>query len=132
MGDAIGNLSYQQDPGSEGSFYRPYSEETARELDVSCKNLVDEAYQRTVQLITDKRDFVESLGERLLKDEQLGHDELVEVLGPRPFENDSYRAFMKNTKEFAEKYGEDSVKDKTVRDNVMPETSDEVKSKGTE
>jgi len=50
---------------------------------------------------------------------------LVEVLGPRPFENDSYRAFIKNTKEFAAKYGEESVKDKTVRDNVMPGVTDQ-------
>jgi hypothetical protein len=56
-----------------------------------------------------------------LKDEQLGHDQLVEVLGPRPFENDAYQNFIKNTREFAAKYGEESVKDKTVRDNVQPD-----------
>ena len=57
----------------------------------------------------------------MLKDEQLGHDELVEVLGKRPFENDAYQNFIKNTKEFAAKYGEENVKDKTVRDNITPE-----------
>lgn len=116
MGTAIGNLSYQQEPGSEGSFYRPFSEETARELDVSCKNLVAEAYERTVALITEQRHLVEKLGEQLLKDEQVGHDELVETLGPRPFDNDSYKAYIKNTTEFAQKHGEESVKDQTVRD----------------
>merc|ERR1712156_1029020 len=95
-------------------------------IDKSCKTLVDGAYQRTLKILDERRSYVEALGERLLKDEQLGHDELVEVLGQRPFENDSYRAFIKNTKEFAAKYGEESVKDKTVRDNVMPQTSDMV------
>lgn len=118
MGTAIGQLSYQQDPGSEGSFYRPHSEETARDIDMSCKDLIDEAYKRTQALIEEKKSYVESLGDRLLKDEQLGHDELVEVLGARPFENDSYRNYIKNTTEFAQKYGEDAVKDRTVRDET--------------
>lgn len=69
----------------------------------------------------------------MLKDEQLGHDELVEVLGKRPFENDAYQNFIKNTKDFAAKYGEESVKEKTVRDNVMPDIPiDEFKPKEDE
>merc|ERR1740123_2684394 len=125
MGGAIGHLSYQDDPSGMSPPYKPFSEATAQAIDESCKELVDGAYKRTMEILAERKDYVQALGERLLKDEQLGHDELVEVLGQRPFENDAYQAFIKNTTEFAAKYGEESVKDKTVRDNVMPETSDQ-------
>jgi len=127
MGDAIGHLSYQDDPSGMDKPYKPFSEETSQMIDRSCRELVDGAYERTLSILRERKDYVDALGERLLKDEQLGHDELVEVLGQRPFENDSYRAFIKNTTEFAAKYGADSVKDKTVRDKDMPETSDDQK-----
>merc|ERR1719461_2499559 len=117
MGDAIGQLSYQQSPGEEAQMYRLHSESTAEKIDEACRKLVDEAYQRTVALITEKKEYVQNLGDKLLEIEQLGHDELVEVLGPRPFKNDSYVNFLKNTAEFAQKYGEDSVKEKTVKDD---------------
>jgi len=118
MGTAIGQLSFQQDPGSEGQFYRPHSEHTARLIDESCMELVAEAYQRTLKLITEQKHLVEKLGDTLLKDEQLGHDELVGVLGQRPFKNDSYINYIKNTTEFADKHGADAAKDNvTVRDD---------------
>lgn len=125
MGDAIGNLSYQDDPQGNNTPYRPFSEHTAQIIDESCRRLVDEAYQRTCDLLEEKRDFVERLGDRLLKDEQLAHDELVEVLGPRPFQNDTYTAFMKNTRDFAAKFGEESVKDRTVRETGKPDVTDQ-------
>jgi len=118
MGSSIGNLSYQQEQTDGQGFYRQQSEATARIIDEACKTLVDDAYQRTLNLLRDKKEYIEKLGDQLLKDEQLGHDELVSVLGPRPFSNDSYVAFIENTKEFAAKYGEDSVKDKTVKDDL--------------
>lgn len=121
MGDAIGHLSFQDDPSGMDKPYKPFSEATSQAIDESCKKLVDEAYVRTMAILKERSSYVEALGERLLKDEQLGHDQLVEVLGPRPFENDAYQNFIKNTREFAAKYGEESVKDKTVRDNVQPD-----------
>jgi len=117
MGDAIGQLSYQQSPGEEQQMYRLHSESTAQKIDDACRQLVDEAYARTVALITEQKQHVENLGDKLLEVEQLGHDELVEVLGPRPFQNDSYVNFLKNTADFAQKYGEHEVKEKTVKDD---------------
>jgi len=62
MGDAIGHLSYQDDPQGMDKPYKPFSEHTAQIIDESCKRLVDEAYQRTCDLIAEKRDYVERLG----------------------------------------------------------------------
>lgn len=121
MGDSIGNLSYQQDPGSEMQMYRMHSEATAQLIDESCRKLVDQAYQRTLGIIRERKQLVEALGDKLLDIEQLGHDELVEVLGPRPFQNDSYVKFIESTREFAQKYGEEAVSEKTVKDDRKSE-----------
>merc|ERR550534_3552979 len=125
MGDAIGQLSYQQSPGEEAQMYRLHSESTAENIDEAC--------QRTVALITEKKEYVQNLGDKLLEIEQLGHDELVEVLGPRPFKNDSYVNFLKNTAEFAQKYGEAEIKEKTVKDDrkhIVDENGDPIVSQG--
>merc|ERR1719204_1851109 len=134
MGDAIGQLSFQQDAGQE-QMYRMHSEATAQKIDDACRSLVDEAYQRTVNLLTEKKHLVQALGDKLLELEQLGHDEIVSVLGPRPFANDSYVKFLENTREFAQKYGEEEIKEKTVKDDrkSILETEEEPKpSEGEE
>merc|ERR1719228_1779057 len=131
MLDVFFLLSYQSEPGGETQMYRLHSESTAQKIDEACRQLVDEAYARTVALITEKKEYVENLGDKLLEIEQLGHDELVEVLGPRPFKNDSYVNFLKNTAEFAQKYGEASVKEKTVKDdrkNIVDENGNPIVS----
>jgi len=133
MGDAIGQLSYQTQPGEEGGqMFRLHSENTAQKIDESCRQLVDDAYARTVALISEKKDYVQKLGDTLLEVEQLGHDELVKVLGPRPFTNDSYVNFLKNTAEFAQKFGEEAVADKTVREDrkdIVDENGEPITSK---
>jgi len=135
MGDAIGQLSYQQQPGEEMQAYRLHSESTAQKIDDACRQLVDDAYARTVALISEKKEYVQNLGDKLLELEQLGHDELVEVLGPRPFKNDSYVNFLKNTAEFAQKYGEEAVAEKTVREDrkhIVDENGEPIVSKEKE
>lgn len=41
---------------------KPYSEATAELIDQEVRDLVDSAYQRTLKLITEKRDLVEKVG----------------------------------------------------------------------
>jgi ATP-dependent Zn protease len=117
MGDSIGHLSYQPDSAQEAQMYRMHSEATAQLIDESCRKLVDQAYKRTLGIIRERKALVEALGDKLLDIEQLGHDELVQVLGPRPFQNDSYVNFLENTRDFSQKYGEEAVREKTVKDD---------------
>lgn len=42
---------------------KPYSEATAELIDQEVRELVDQAYQRTMELILDKKDMVEMVGE---------------------------------------------------------------------
>jgi len=87
LNDKIGNLSFYDSKGqSEYNFTKPYSDDTARTIDEEVKKLVDEAYVRTIGMLNDKRELLNSLAEALLKREVLYQNDLVEIIGERPFE----------------------------------------------
>lgn len=91
MNARIGSLSYdnsQEGAGVDatvGPSQRPYSEETARIIDEEARLLVSSAYDRTLTLIRDRRADVEKIAERLLDKEVLGREDVIELLGKRPF-----------------------------------------------
>ena len=84
MNEKVGNVSFY-DPQSDNSFQKPYSDETARIIDEEVRKLIDAAYDRTKQLLTDKRRDVEKLAEALLEKEVLFQSDVESLIGPRPF-----------------------------------------------
>ena len=64
---------------------------SAEAMDEEARNLVKKNYDRTIALLTEKKHLVEALAQRLLKEETVNHDVLLEVLGDRPFTTDAYR-----------------------------------------
>lgn len=89
MNDKIGNISFY-DPQNDNGFQKPYSEETGKIIDQEVKNLSDQAYQRALSLLTEKRREVEIIAEELLKKEVLYKDDLERLIGKRPFEEHSF------------------------------------------
>ncbi len=86
MNAKVGNVSFNDTQG-EYQFNKPYSEKTSEMIDIEVRNQIDMAYQRTKQLLTDKRDGLEKLAEKLLEKEILFQSDLEEILGKRPFDN---------------------------------------------
>ncbi|TCZ71019.1 ATP-dependent zinc metalloprotease FtsH [Flaviaesturariibacter aridisoli] len=84
MNDKVGNVSFY-DPQSDNSFQKPYSDETAKIIDEEVRKLIDEAYIRTKNLLTDKRAQVELLAEKLLDKEVLFQSDVEALIGARPF-----------------------------------------------
>src|ERR1700748_2196351 len=70
MNEVIGNISFY-DPQSDSSLTKPYSEETGKLIDDEVRKLVDGAYQRVKQLLTNKVESVKLIAEELLKKEVL-------------------------------------------------------------
>ncbi len=98
MNDKVGNVSFNDTQG-EYQFNKPYSEKTSEIIDIEVRNQIDRAYQRTKQLLTDKREGLEKLAEKLLEKEILFQSDLEEILGKRPFDNrTTYDEFVNGVK----------------------------------
>ncbi len=97
MNDKLGNISFYDSKGSEYNFNKPYSEQTAKEIDDEVRKLIAEAYVRTKELLTEKKDALEAVAQQLLQKEVLFQSDLVRLLGERPFESvTEYKKFMDN------------------------------------
>ena len=54
--------------------------------------------ERTLQIIKDHKEDVRRVAERLLQQEVLGRDDMIELLGARPFaEKHTYEQFVEGT-----------------------------------
>ncbi|MES1217121.1 MAG: ATP-dependent zinc metalloprotease FtsH [Bacteroidota bacterium] len=85
MNDKIGNVSFY-DPQQENAFTKPYSEETSRLIDEEVRKLIEEAYERTKKLLTEKKPQVEKLADALLQREVLFQSDVEALIGKRPYE----------------------------------------------
>ncbi|RAJ03917.1 cell division protease FtsH [Chitinophaga skermanii] len=85
MNEKVGNVSFY-DPNNDQAFTKPYSEETAKMIDEEVRILIDKAYVRTKQLLTERLNDVKLLAEELLKKEVLYKDDLERLIGKRPYD----------------------------------------------
>ena len=84
MNDRVGNISFY-DPQQDQVFTKPYSEETGKIIDEEVRKLVDQAYQRTIELLTEKKSEVEKIALALLEREVLHQQDVEDLIGKRPF-----------------------------------------------
>ena len=82
MSPKVGYLNYKDD---EQRLHKPFSEETARNIDTEVRRIVDEAYTQCKELLSEKREQVKIVAEELLSKEMLVRDDLIRLLGKRPF-----------------------------------------------
>ena len=85
MNEKVGNISFY-DPAQENYFTKPYSEETGKIIDEEVRKLIDQAYIRTKQLLTERKMEVEKLAKELLHKEVLFQSDVESLIGKRPFE----------------------------------------------
>ncbi len=84
MNAKVGNVSFY-DPAAENSFTKPYSEETSKLIDEEVRKLIDTAYEKTKELLIEKKTQVEKLAEALLDREVLFQSDVEALIGKRPF-----------------------------------------------
>ena len=81
------NISYYDSSGqSDYSFNRPYSEETATKIDAEIKFIIENQYQRAISILTDNKDKLDILANKLLEKEVIFREDLEEIFGKRAWD----------------------------------------------
>ena len=103
LNDEIGNITYYDSSGqSDYSFSKPYSEETAQKIDEEISKIVENQYKRACELVNKNKEKLTALANRLLEKEVIFKDDLLSILGDRPFDkknNSSESEEIKATEE---------------------------------
>jgi cell division protease FtsH len=81
MSPKIGPLAFPEDGQNSFAAARPYSEATARDVDVEIKRIADECLIEAVRLLTENRSRLDSLAHALLEEDSLGEDQILSVTG---------------------------------------------------
>ncbi|HOX84274.1 MAG TPA: peptidase M41, partial [Chryseolinea sp.] len=104
MNKEIGNMSFYDSKQADYAFQKPYSEATAERIDKEVKSIIDEAYGRTLALLTQHRGHLETIAKELLEKEILFQSDLERLIGKRPFEKQTnYQDFTNNQGQYAAK-----------------------------
>lgn len=84
LNDKIGNISYYDSSGQgEYSFGKPYSEETARIIDEEISKIIENQYQRAIDILNNNREKLDALAEKLLEKEVIFREDLEDIFGKR-------------------------------------------------
>ena len=87
LNDEIGNITYYDSSGqTDYNFSKPYSEETAQVIDKEISKIIEKQYERACKLVKDNKEKLTELANRLLEKEVIFKDDLVSILGERPFD----------------------------------------------
>lgn len=109
LNDKVGNISFYDSSGqSEYSFSKPYSEKTGQIIDEEVSKMVEEAYDRTLKILSENKDKLTLLAEKLLEKEVIFKDDLEKIFGKRAFGNAS-----RSDELLAENSTDEEVKEET-------------------
>ena len=84
MSEKVGTLSYYDSTGqSDMAFTKPYSEQTARDIDDEVRAIIDKAYAMAENVLTEHRDGMVRLAELLLEREVVFTEDVENIFGKR-------------------------------------------------
>ncbi len=87
LDEEVGNLSFYDSTGqSDYSFSKPYSDKVAELIDERVSQLIEEMYQRTIQILEENKEKLTELAELLLEREVIFREDLERIFGERPFD----------------------------------------------
>lgn len=120
MNERIGQLAFPKEDG-QWPQDRMYSNATAEVMDEEVRAMVDEAYKRTLQLMTERKEQVRLLAELLLEKETITNMDVTALLGKRPFGgNPEYDEYINSGWTARKPVETDTPNDAEKNDTVPP------------
>jgi cell division protease FtsH len=114
LNERIGNISFYDSSGqNEYAFNKPYSEKTAEAIDEEVKKMIDNAYERTKKILSENKEKLSVLANKLLEKEVIFKEDLEEIFGIRPFERPEQAKFN-SFNEAEHKNGVEQTKEETT------------------
>jgi cell division protease FtsH len=83
----LGNISFYDSQGRD-MFTKPYSEDTAKVIDEEVSKMIEYQYTRAIQILTENRDKLEQLANKLLTAEVIFKEDLENIFGKRIWEKE--------------------------------------------
>jgi cell division protease FtsH len=120
LNDEIGNLTYYDSSGQDSyGFSKPYSEETAQKIDKEISKIIEAQYKRAIEVLTEHKDKLTTLAERLLEKEVIFKEDLEKIFGKRPFDQqfDEKGQEITETQRTAEDRDEDIINKELPKEN---------------
>lgn len=97
MSEKIGWLNF--DDGQQ-RFNKPFSETTGQLIDQEVRRIIQEAHDKCKKLLLEKKHEVGLVAEELLAKEVITREDMIRLLGPRPFpeRNDAFDKYLDKSK----------------------------------
>lgn len=112
MSPEVGFVNYA-DSQSQDNLAKPFSDKTNRIIDSEVKRIVQECHDRCTRLLFEKRDAVELVAMELLKKEFITREDMIRLLGKRPFpeRNDAFDKYLAGKDAFKNEQPDEEKKD---------------------
>jgi AFG3 family protein len=94
MSPKIGQVAYERK--NDNDLTKPYSEETGTLIDEEISKIINECADRCRSLLVAKDAELEKVAQLLLEKEVLTRNDMIDLLGPRPFKekNDAFEKYL--------------------------------------
>lgn len=81
MSKKIGPISYYDSTGTRDTFTKPFSEQTARDIDCEVRRMLEDAYACARKIIEQKNDRINAMADLLLEKETIYAEDIERILG---------------------------------------------------
>jgi cell division protease FtsH len=116
LNERIGNISFYDRQGSN-TFTKPYSDETARIIDEEVSILIESQYQRALKILTENKEKLSMLADKLLTSEVIFKEDLVEIFGKRQWESEEETPLLAETEN-------EASTEETTSEEIVNETTE--------
>ena len=122
LNEKIGNISYFDSRGQD-MFTKPYSDDRARVIDEEVSKMIEIQYERALKLLTDNKEKLSELAEKLLSSEVIFKEDLESIFGKRVWDKTEENTDDSKEGKMDEKVKESELKTEETDSNSKEEAN---------